>query len=100
MSVDSPLATSPQMELPLTSSPAASRAKTFRLPAWESGLPASGPAYGTSLPDWLARYDRDSSSWKTRQRCFLEGWATFSETWPRSGIVVNGIAYRLAPLVP
>src|SRR5262249_15189932 len=75
-------------------------AKAFRLPSWVWGLPARGPAYGTGLPDWLARYDRDSSSWKTRQRCFLEGWATFSETWPRSGIVVNGIAYRLAPLVP
>ncbi len=41
-----------------------------------------------------------SRSWKTWQHCLLGGWEEFSETWPRSGRMRNGIAYRRAPLVP
>lgn len=40
--------------------------------------------------------------WQTNQRDLLSGHglAEFSETWPRSGLMRNGIAYRLPPLVP
>ena len=61
-------------------------AQQARAPA----LPASAAAYGASTPELLARYDRDTSSWRTSQHCFIEGLETFSETWPRSGIVVAG----------
>lgn len=47
----------------------------------------------------LARYDPGSSSWKTSQLCLVEGWAEFSETWPRSGMMLNGIAFQLPTLV-
>jgi len=48
--------------------------------------------------DSLAKYDHDSQSWRTSQRCFLEGWAEYLGTWPRSGTTVSGIAYQLPQL--
>ena len=48
----------------------------------------------------FAWFDQGSRSWRTWQRCLLEGWAIFSGTWPRSGMTRNGIAYRRPPLVP
>ena len=56
--------------------------------------------YGLSLPEWFARYDPESCSWKTCQGSLFEAWETFSETWPRAGMTVSGIAYRRQPLVP
>jgi len=41
----------------------------------------------------LAWYDRDTSSWKTYQRSFLTGWETYSETWPRWGMMQDGSAF-------
>ena len=60
----------------------------------------SALASGSSTPESLASFDPDTSSWRTSQSCLIEGWATFSERWPRSGMMRNGIAYRLSPLVP
>lgn len=94
-SVPSPL----QLDL-LTSSAEASPAKTFRSPAKERDSLVSDLDYGESSPVSFARFDPDSSSWRTSQLCFIEGQASFSATWPRSGTMQNGIAYRLRPLVP
>ena len=58
------------------------------------------PAYGANMPGSLARYDHATSSWKTSQLCLGGGLETFSETWPRSGTMRSGIAYRLPPLEP
>jgi hypothetical protein len=63
------------------------------------GLQARGRGYGASTPVWLANYDRATSLWKTSQHCLVEGLATFSETWPRSGMTRNGTAYQLPTLV-
>ena len=49
---------------------------------------------------WFANYDPESLCWKTWQRCLLGDWIEFSGRWPRSGMMRNGIAYRLPPLVP
>lgn len=65
----------------------------------ERELKASAAAYGQSMPDLLASFDRNSSSWRTSQHCLVEGLTVFSETWPRSGMMRNGIAYQLQPLV-
>lgn len=46
----------------------------------------------------LASFDQNSSSWRTSQRCLVEGWTLFSGPWPRSGTMRNGIASRLPPL--
>ena len=48
----------------------------------------------------FAWYDRKSCSWRTWQRCFIEGWARYAENWPRAGMTRNGIAYRRVPLAP
>jgi hypothetical protein len=80
--------------------PAASPAKTFHLSARVLVFLERAAGYGKNTPDLLARYDPTSSSWKTSQLCLVEGLATFSETWPRSGMMRNGIAYQLPPLVP
>jgi hypothetical protein len=61
---------------------------------------ASAAGYGQSTPELLASYDRATCSWRTSQLCLDGGLSEFSETWPRSGLMRNGIAYRLPPLVP
>ena len=77
-----------------------SLAKTYRsqedAPDWpEPVLDSTG--------NWcepFAWFDRVSRLWRTWQRCFLTGWEPFSETWPRAGLVLSGIAYRRAPSAP
>jgi hypothetical protein len=51
---------------------------------------ANTPASGVKWHGSLAKWDRDSSSWKTPQTSLLEGLDTFSETWPRWGIMLHG----------
>ena len=89
-----------QTELFPTSSAEGFPAKTSALPEKAQGSPANGRAYGAITPDLLASYDPASSSWRTSQRCFIEDWKTFSEAWPRSGMMRSGTAYPLTPLVP
>lgn len=88
------------MELPSMSSVADFHAKTLVTPVMERVSKVSAPAYGARSLDLLANYDRHTSSWRTSQRCLVEGWTVFSETWPRSGMMRNGIAFRLQPLAP
>ena len=74
-----------------------------RTSATQAGAPASTASaadYGPSTPELLASYDPATSSWRTSQLCLDGDLAEFSETWPRSGLMRNGIAYRLPPLVP
>lgn len=89
-----------QGTLPLTLSAEDSRVRISALLEREPDWLASAAAYGSSTPELLARFDLDSLSWRTSQRCLVEGLETFSETWPRSGMMLNGTAYRLPPLVP
>lgn len=63
-------------------------------------LQAPGPGSGASSLDSLASFDRSTSSWRTSQRSFIEDWARYSETWPRSGLMRSGTAYLLPVLVP
>ena len=85
-------------EDPQTSSLPDGPAKTS--PIWElvKVSKVTGRVSGQKLPELLAMYSRDSSSWKTSQRCLVDGLQTFLETWPRSGMTVSGIAYQLPPL--
>ena len=80
------------------SSAAASPARTSALQDRAAALKASAAAYGQNTPDLLARFDPLTSSWKTSQHSLDGGLTAFSETWPRSGTMRNGIAYRLPPL--
>ena len=49
---------------------------------------------GLRALELLANYDLGSSSWRTCQRSLLGGWTEFSGTWPRSGMMRSGNAYR------
>ena len=90
----------PQTPNESTLLPADSHARTSvmleRVQAWAE----SEADYFLSLSESFAKWDQDSLSWKTSQRCLLEDWETFLGRWPRSGTMRNGIAYRLRPLVP
>lgn len=68
----------------------ASRAKTSATAATRLASTASAPACGERWPASLARFDPDSSSWRTSQRCLVEGWAQFSQTWPSWGLMRDG----------
>lgn len=62
--------------------------------ATEQGLPESAAAFGLSTRGSFARWDRVSLSWRTSQRCLIEEWVEFSETWPRAGSMRSGFALR------
>ena len=82
-----------------TSSAAVSHARTSASQARVLGSPVQGPVFGTRCTGSLARYDRDSCSWKTSQRCLDGGWEPYSVTFPRSGTTQNGTLFLLQPLV-
>ena len=48
----------------------------------------------------FAWFDRGTQSWRTWQRSLVTGWELFSETWPRAGVMLSGIAFRRAPSAP
>jgi hypothetical protein len=77
-----------------------SPAKTSAMPGPEKDCSVNDLDCGSNLQGSFARWDQDSLSWKTWQRCLLEGWTQFSGRWPRSGTMRNGIVYRHVPLVP
>lgn len=84
----------------LTSSAAGSHARISVLQARVRASMAHALDSGASLPESLARFDPESSSWKMSQRCLVEGLDRFSEIWPRSGMMRSGIAYPLLPSAP
>lgn len=79
---------------------AASPVRTSVTQAGESASPANDRDCGASLPGSFAFFDRNTSSWKMCQRSRYEALIAYSETWPASGLMRNGIVSRLAPLVP
>lgn len=87
-------------ELPLTSSAADSLVRTSLSRVLERVSKVRDQVYGLITLDLFASYDPALSSWKTSQHCLVEGLETFSETWPRSGTMQSGIAYRLPTLAP
>src|SRR5438105_5279483 len=52
---------------------------------------------GRRSPVWFARWDPATSSWRTcLASLFTQEWDQFSETWPRSGSMRNGVC-RVQP---
>ncbi len=80
-------------------SAAASLVRISHSPEKVRASAASVAAFGRSTPELLARFDPNTSSWRTSQLCLDGALSEFSETWPRSGLMRSGIAYRLPPLV-
>ncbi len=99
-SAPSPPGDCPQMELALTQSAAASPVRTSASPERGRALRVSAPVYGVNMLASFASFDPASSSWRTSQLSLVADLETYSETWPRSGTMLGGIAYRLPPLAP
>ena len=79
---------------------AAGHARTYPLPAAGRGSAGSGLDSGKSSLASLAKYDRESSSWKTLQPSLHGDSERFSGTWPRSGTEWNGECWERAKLAP
>lgn len=77
---------------------AVSRVRTYPQRARVQASTAHGRACGDTWPASLARYDRDSCLWKTAQCSLLGGLVSFSDTWPRSGMMRSGVCWeRVTP---
>jgi hypothetical protein len=76
-----------------------SHAKTLASLDTEPDWTESALDFGGNTYEPFAWFDPISQLWRTWQLCFNGEWAPFSETWPRSGMTHNGLAYQLAPLV-
>lgn len=100
MSESSPGPSYEQPELPWMSSVADFPAKTSASPAPSWASMASDRDSGRRLLDWFASFDHATSSWRTSQTCLISGLEEFSETWPRSGMMQSGSAYRRLTLAP
>jgi hypothetical protein len=61
---------------------------------------AQRAAYGERWLASLAKFDRDTSSWRTPQCLLFEGSESSLETWPRSGSMRSGTCYRRPTLAP
>lgn len=83
-----------------TSSAEASPAPTSASPGRAPGSTATPPGSGSRCSESFAWFDPESSSWRTYQRSFFEGWESFSEGWPRAGTTLSGTASRLRPSAP
>nr|WP_249190840.1 hypothetical protein [Burkholderia cenocepacia] len=69
---------------------AAFLAKTSAVPEESKVSRASAVDFGWKWPESFAKWDHVTSSWRTRQNCFIEGSETFSETWPEWGSMLDG----------
>ncbi len=75
----------------LTSSAAGSPVKTCLSLGKALASQASAAVCGSSSRASLAFFDRASSSWKTSQLSCLGGWTSFSETFPKRGMMRSGL---------
>src|SRR5262245_21910240 len=87
-----------QMELLPTSSAEDSRARISPSPGRVPDWTALDQAYGRSTPEFLARFDHNTQSWRILQLCLDGDYQQYSESWPRSGLMRNGTVYALPTL--
>jgi hypothetical protein len=89
---------------PSMSSPAASPARAPRASGSARDLATPKPFCGARCSGPFASFDRDSSSsrtWRKFSASMMEpSGERFAETWPRSGSISRGTAYRLRPSAP
>lgn len=70
-----------------------SLARTSAQLAGVTGSTVSEVGSGRKWLGLLARFDRDTSTWRTPQSSLLEGLDEYSETWPRWGSMRNGESF-------
>lgn len=78
----------------------ASRARTSALQEKAQESLGRGVACGVTWRASLAKFDPDSSLWKTAQLSLLEDSELSSVTWPRSGMTAGGLCWELPTLKP
>jgi hypothetical protein len=59
----------------------------------------SDPGCGHIWQELLARYDQSTSLWRTPQCSLLGDYTEFSETWPKWGLMQDGVSYQRQTLV-
>ena len=76
-------------------------------PARTSRLPEKVQVFGESVQDCFskssgsfAKYNPDTSSWRTFQLCLDGEWELYSESFPRAGMMRCGTVCRRVPWVP
>lgn len=79
---------------------AGSPVKTLVLQEKAQALTANEAVCGRIWPASLAKYDPDTSLWRTAQYSLLGGLDEFSETWPRWGLMRDGECWELPALAP
>lgn len=77
-------------EVLLTWFRAASPAKIYQSRDVAKGWTVNGRGYGGKWQGSLAKYDPLTSSWRTAQYSLLGGLESYSETWPRWGLMLDG----------
>lgn len=77
----------------------ASRANPSRAQG-KDAVPKTRGTSGRTLAGSFAKYDRESSSWKTCQISLTGTPREYLETWPRAGMMLGGIACQRQPLAP
>lgn len=75
-------------------------ARTSAAPEPVPESPESGQGSGEKWHGSLARYDRASSTWKTHQYSLLGDLTLYSETWPRWGLMRDGVCWGQSTLAP
>ena len=77
---------------------AAFHAKTYQQPEKAQELTENDQECGATWRGWLAKYDPDSSLWRTAQCSFLEDLNESLATLPRSGMTQGGLLWELPML--
>lgn len=83
-----------------TLSQAASPARTSQPQAKVQASPAPAPASGLKCTESFAKYNPATHSWKTPQCSLLADLDEYSETWPKSGIMLHGVCWELPTAAP
>jgi hypothetical protein len=76
------------------------RPTTVAASLWPMDWMARDPDSGGKWPELFVTLDRDTRWWKTSQLCLMKELESFSETWPRWGMMRDGACYQLPPQVP
>lgn len=76
----------------------ASRARTSASRGRAPASPVSDPACGSTWRELLAKFDPVSCSWRTPQLSLFGGSQSSLQTWPRSGMAVDGLCWGLQTL--
>lgn len=85
---------------PLTSFAGAFHAKTSAKPAKGRAWLVTAPGCTSKCSGLFARCSQDFGSWKTSQLSLTGGLMSYSEPWPRQGMMLDGDCFGHQPWVP